>query len=86
MTTEALRSDAFCPLALGMFERVESTSNRLPADAELECEVCLVLAGTNTAADSLDIRVGQLGGRGHTFILLSWDIWWDIWESSLIIN
>ena len=66
LTPEALCGESFCPLNLSMFERVESTSNRFPADAELVREVCLVLAGSNAAPDSLDILVGQLGCRRHT--------------------
>jgi hypothetical protein len=61
LSTEAIRSDPFGPLHLGLLELVESTSNRLPVDAELRGQVSLVLASTNAATDSLYIRVGQLG-------------------------
>jgi hypothetical protein len=43
LPTEAIRSDAFGPLRLGLLELVESTANRLPVDAELLGKIGLVL-------------------------------------------
>ena len=74
----ALRSKVASPFSLGSFERLESPSNRLPVDAELAGEVCLVLASPNTAAYPLDIAVREFGCGSHLESLLRWDISRDI--------
>ena len=76
--TEALLGDSRGSLRFGVFERVKSTPNSLPVDAELGGKVGLVLTGTNTPAYVLDVFVGQFVGRGHALSLRSWDTSWNI--------
>jgi len=78
LAAEALLGDLLGPLRFGMVERVKSTPNSLPVDAELVGKIGSVLTGTNTPAYVLDVFVGQFEGRGHAFSIPSWDISWDI--------
>jgi hypothetical protein len=80
LAAEALLGDLLGSLRFGVFERVNSTPNRLPVDAELVGKVGYALTGTNTLAYVLDVFLGQFEGRGHTLSLPSWDISWDITE------